>query len=448
MFTDKVQGLGWPAVRAHSAHLFHRGNHVFPAGLTRSTVEKDPIPIYLARGEGAYVWDEDDNRLLDLNNNFTTLIHGHGFEPVIDVVERVLKTGTCFANPTEHEIALAELLVSRIPAIDRVRFVNSGTEAVMFAVKAARAYTRRSTIVRFTGAYHGAYDWAEAGQGGTVTDTGRPKLGYPGAPPAVADNVIVLDFNDAAGIEQAIVPRAGDIAAILIDPTPSRAGLLHPTPEFVAAVSAVALKYDILLIADEVLNLRQGFAGASARYGLEPDLITVGKIIGGGFPIGAIGGRADVMAVFGVDDKTPLVSQGGTFSANPVSMVAGKAAMDALTVEAFDRLERLGDRVRTGLTEAALKRNAPFSVSGVASLFRVHPRKAAPVNSSSATMTPAEAVTMRALSRHFLASGILLPFGAAACLSTPMTDADVDTVIDTFDDFLEKNSHMAWEEQQ
>jgi len=422
---------------------------VFPAGITRSTIERDPIPIYVARGEGAHVWDADGNRLLDLNNNFTTLIHGHGFAPVTEAVEKVLKTGTCFANPTEHEIALGELLVSRIPAMEQVRFVNSGTEAVMFAIKAARAFTRRSAIVRFAGAYHGAYDWAEAGQSGVITDNdsgGRqPKLGYPGAPQSIADKVLVLDFNDAAGIEPAIAPRANDVAAILIDPMPSRAGLLPPAPDFIAAVSAVARKYGILVIADEVLNLRQGFAGASARYGLEPDLITAGKIIGGGFPVGAIGGRTDVMAVFGTEDEVPLVSQGGTFSANPVSMVAGKAAMEAMTIEAFDCVERLGDRLREGLSRTALKWRAPFSVSGAASLFRIHPRTIAPTSFHLATMTPKESDVMRALSRHFLACGILLPFGAAACLSTPMSDADVESIVAVFDDFLEKNSGTGWE---
>lgn len=208
MSLEKAQRLGWSAVRARSAQLFRRGKSVFPAGLTRSTVERDPIPIYLARGEGAYVWDADKNRLLDLNNNFTTLIHGHGFQPVIEAVERVLRTGTCFANPTEYEIALAELLVSRIPAIEQIRFVNSGTEAVMFAIKAARAYTRRPAIVRFAGAYHGAYDWAEAGQGGSQAGRNLPKLGYPGAPAAIADDVLVLNFNDAASIERVIAPRA------------------------------------------------------------------------------------------------------------------------------------------------------------------------------------------------------------------------------------------------
>lgn len=451
MFTDKVQGRGWLAIRARSTHLSRRGKRVFPAGVTRSTIEKDPIPIYVTKGEGAYVWDADDNRLLDLNNNFTTLLHGHGFAPVVAAVQKVLKTGTCFANPTEHEIALAELLVSRIPAMERVRFVNSGTEAVMFAIKAARAFTRRSAIVRFAGAYHGAYDWAEAGQSGVIAGSSsgsrRPVLGYPGAPQSISDSVLVLDFNDVDGIEPAIAPRANDVAAILIDPMPSRAGLLHPAPHFIAAVSAVARKYGILVIADEVLNLRQGFAGASARYGLEPDLITVGKIIGGGFPVGAVGGRADVMAVFGTDDEAPLVSQGGTFSANPVSMVAGKAAMEAMTLGAFDRLERLGDRLRSGLAETAVKWQAPVSISGAASLFRVHLKRTVPTSYKAAAMTQQEAGIMRALSRHFLACGILLPFGAAACLSTPMSEADVDSILVAFDDFLEKNSHTGWGER-
>jgi len=448
MFTSYAQGLGWPAIRTRSSHLFGRGKRVFPAGLTRSTIEKDPIPIYLTKGEGAHVWDADGNRLLDLNNNFTTLIHGHGFRPVIEAVTRALTTGTCFANPTEHEIALAELLISRIPAMERVRFVNSGTEAVMFAIKAARAFTGRSAIVRFSGAYHGAYDWAETGQRVVFDEAGKSvaKPAYPGAPAEIANNVVVLDFNDAAGIEQAVAPRSSDIAAILIDPMPSRAGLLHPTADFIAAVSSVARKFGILVIADEVLNLRQAYTGASARYGLEPDLITVGKIIGGGFPVGAIGGRADVMAVFGTEDKAPLVSQGGTFSANPVSMVAGKAAMEAMTIEAFDRLERTGDRLRGALSDTAAKWQAPFSVSGAASLFRIHPRWSRPTNYQAAAITSKDAEIMRALSRHFLACGILLPFDAAACLSTPMSEADIDSVIVTFDEFLEKNSHTGWGE--
>lgn len=441
MFIEKASSTGTAVIRSRSAQLFSRGRRVFPGGVTRATVEKDPVPVYVAGGEGAYVFDADGNRLLDLNNNFTTLIHGHGYPPVAEAVSAILRTGTCFANPTEHEIALAELLASRIPAMEQVRFVNSGTEAVMFAIKAARAFTGRSSIVRFEGAYHGSYDWAETGRDCLHANDGSgrrvPRPGYKGAPPAVADGVLVLDFNDVENIEQSLAPRAADIAAILIDPMPSRAGLLEPSPDFIEALSAAARRYGILVIADEVLNLRQGFAGASARYGLEPDLVATGKIIGGGFPIGAVGGSIDVMSVFGTDDRAPLVPQGGTFSANPVSMVAGRVAMDALTPEAFDRLEQLGERMRDGLARIAHKRDAAFSVSGAASLFRIHPKKTVPADFRSAIMTPEERAIMRALSRHILTHGVLMPFDAAACLSTPMTEADIDSVIAAFDDFLE-----------
>lgn len=448
MFTRMAAGAAGH-VCPRSAALYHRGRDVFPGGTTRSTIDIDPHPIYLSGGEGAYVVDVDGNRLLDLNNNFTTLLHGHGYAPVVEAVTDLLRKGTCFSNPTHHEIALAELLVSRIPAMEQVRFVNSGTEAVMFAIKAARAYTGRPAIARFEGAYHGAYDWAETGQYGSFTSarTGRrtARSAYTGAPGTTADTVVVLDFNDVDGLEASLAPHAEHLAAILIDPMPSRAGLLKPLPQFIERLTVLAKRHDILIIADEVLNLRQGYNGASSRYGLSPDLITAGKIIGGGFPIGAIGGRSDVMSVFGSDGKAPLVPQGGTFSANPVSMVAGRVAMEAMTLDDFSRLERLGDRLQKQLSASAVKHNAPFSVAGAASLFRIHPKRTLPGTYGDTMMTIEEATRMRNLSRFFRQEGILLPFDAAACLSTPMTDADIDSISAAFETFLTTCDDRSWE---
>lgn len=448
MFTAMAAGVAGH-VCPRSAALFRRGRGVFPGGTTRSTIDIDPHPIYLSGGEGAYVVDVDGNRLLDLNNNFTTLLHGHGFAPVADAVTDLLRKGTCFSNPTHHEIALAELLVSRIPAIEQVRFVNSGTEAVMFAIKAARAYTGRPAIARFEGAYHGAYDWAETGQYGSIKSpgTGRrtARSAYSGAPGTTADSVVVLDFNDVDGLEANLAPHVERLAAILIDPMPSRAGLLKPLAQFIEQLTVFAQRHGILIIADEVLNLRQGYNGASSRYGLSPDLITVGKIIGGGFPIGAVGGRSDVMSVFGSDGKAPLVPQGGTFSANPVSMVAGRVAMEAMTLDDFGRLERLGDRLRKQLSDLAAKHDAPFSIAGAASLFRIHPKRALPGTYADAIATLEEGARMRNLSRHFRHEGILLPFDAAACLSTPMTETDIDSISDAFEMFLTTCDDRSWE---
>lgn len=449
MFTDFA---GAPETkRRRSAELYQRGRMVFPAGITRSTIEKDPDPIYVKSGKGAHVVDADGHRLLDLNNNFTTLLHGHAFEPVIDAVATLVRSGTCFANPTPHEIALAELLVARIPAIDLVRFVNTGTEAVMFAIKAARAHTGRPAIARFAGAYHGAYDWAEAEQyaaSGALRSSrpSAPSSSAPTSPPAKSD-VVLLHFNDVEGLETALSANADRLAAVLIDPMPSRAGLIAPTPAFIRALMATARRHGILIIADEVLNLRQSFAGASARYGLEPDLLTAGKIIGGGFPIGAIGGRADVMSVFG-EARSKLVSQGGTFSANPVSMRAGLVAMEAATEACFADLERKGDRLRDRLAAIASRSATGFSVTGAASLFRIHARAQPPISYAEAEPNEADAKRLGYLTRFFRSQGILLPLGAAACLSTAMTDEDLERVAATFEAFVTKENMTSGEGQQ
>lgn len=426
---------------AMSKRLHNRGRRVFPGGTTRVTVQARPQPIYAARGDGAHLIDVDGRRFLDLNNNFTTLIHGHGFVPVVKAVTAALAGGTCFANPTESEIALAELLTGRIPAAERIRFVNSGTEAVMFAIKAARAFTGRPGVARMEGAYHGAYDWAEAGQGNAPANWGpahQPSAipAYRGTPKSVGDDVVICRFNDIAGTESAIGAAADRLACILIDPMPSRAGLLHPNPGFLEMLMRVARKHDILIVADEVLNLRQGFQGACARHGLVPDLIALGKIIGGGFPIGAIAGRKAVMDVFSSLHGRPALPQGGTFSANPVSMIAGRVAMEAMTRARFDELDGFGEQLRQGIRAAIARRNAGFCISGEASLFRIHPRSALPVDFRQAYLSAEGAATMQRLTAFFHERAILLPNGAAACLSTAMTQGDIEKIVDTFDEFL------------
>jgi glutamate-1-semialdehyde 2,1-aminomutase len=238
--------------------------------------------------------------------------------------------------------------------------------------------------------------------------------------------------------------HAATLAAVLIDPMPSRAGLIAPDPDFIAAVQQVCRRHGILIISDEVLNFRQGYEGAAARFGLTPDLFSLGKIIGGGLPIGAIAGRADVMQVFAADGGRARLPQGGTFSANPLSMVAGLAAMQALDQAAFDRLARLGDELRARLSTAIRDRQAPFCVVGAASLFRIHPKRRAPRDYRESHQSVAEAAVMRALWRFFQEAGVNLPSGAAACLSTPMGDTEIDLIGATFERFLdEKTGELA-----
>lgn len=445
-----VAGSNMPGIARvgqRSKDSFARARLVFPDGTSRVTIERDSIPLYVERGMGSYLIDVDGRRFLDLNGNFTTLIHGHAFAPVVEALTHQLQRGSCFANPTESEIELAELLCGRIPYVNRVRFVNTGTEAVLFAIKAARAFTGRSKIAKLEGAYHGAYDWAEVSLAATPDTWGDPTAPnstavYRGMPASVLDEVVVIRFNDVQGVRRLLSLHAQELAAVILDPMPSRGGLVAPKPEFVAAAQETARENDILVVADEVLNLRQSFRGASARYGLVPDLVTMGKIIGGGLPIGAIGGRDDVMKVFDASSGRPLLPQGGTFSANPLSMTAGLAAMRHLDHAAFAHLETLGNAVRNGIGRAISTRGAPLCVTGAASLFRIHPMAQIPHDYRDARPAPAGETLMKQLTRFFAENGIILPDGAAASISTPMTRVDAEFIIDVFAGFLDRHQDL------
>jgi len=439
-----------PLIGPRSQDAFRRAREVFPDGTTRVTIERDPIPRYVSHGRGAYLFDADGRKFLDLNGNFTTLIHGHAFAPVITALEQQLHDGTCFANPTEKEIELAALICGRVPGMDRIRFCNTGTEAVMFAIKAARAWTGRPAIAKVEGSYHGAYDWVEVSQASTPATWGSPGEpqsvpNYRGMPKSVLSEVVTLRFNDPQGAVRQIRRHAASLAAIVLDPMPSRAGLIAPDPAFISALQDVAREQNILIISDEVLNFRQSFHGAAARYGLEPDLYALGKIIGGGLPIGAVAGRAAVMAMFDANEKKPAVPQGGTFSANPMSMTAGLAAMRCLDHTAFAHLERLGDELRARLEQATERWQVAFSVTGAASLFRIHPKHRPPREFREAFWSPSEAAVMKELSRFFAAEGIILPDAASACLSTPMGETEIDFIGEVFEQFLSSRAQrMEW----
>ncbi|MGY4319387.1 glutamate-1-semialdehyde 2,1-aminomutase [Bradyrhizobium sp. JR3.5] len=318
---------------------------------------------------------------------------------------------------------------------------------MLFAIKAARAFTGRSKIAKLEGAYHGAYDWAEVSLAATPDNWGDPLAPkstavYRGMPASVLNEVVVLRFNEAEVVRRLLSMHGPSLAAVIVDPMPSRGGLIPPKPEFIAAVQETARTHGILVIADEVLNLRQGLQGASARYGLVPDLVTMGKIIGGGLPIGAIGGREDVMKVFDASAGRPPLPQGGTFSANPLSMTAGLAAMQHLDHTAFSRLETLGNIVRDGIGRAISNRGAPFCVTGAASLFRIHPMALVPNDYREAHPAPAAATLTKQLTRFFADNGIILPLGAAASISTPMTRADAELIVDTFALFLDSHRDL------
>lgn len=423
----------YPDSSSRSQALHTRAKRSLPGGNTRTTVYLSPYPVYAARGTGCRVHDVDGNVLIDCINNFTALIHGHAHPALAAAAHRQIDLGTSFGMPTESEIVLAELLAERVPGIEQVRFTNSGTEAVMMALKAARAYTGRPKIAKVEGAYHGSYDYAEISLDAAPDNWGDAvpaSVPYArGTPQGVLADVVVLPFNDCEATEALLRRHGASLAGVLVDLLPNRVGLIPATPAYLEMLRRVTRELGILLIVDEVISLRLGPGGAQARLGVQPDLTTVGKIMGGGFPVGGVGGRADVMAVFDPSGGRPAVPHGGTFSANPVSMVAGLAAMQLLDGEAYQRLDRHGEMLRQGLNRAFADAGVAGQATGLGSLIKLH-LKAAPIaNYRDAFPTPEQGRAMARFNREMLNRGILMAGYGLMALSTPMQDADIEQIV-------------------
>jgi len=420
---------------ARSAALHERARDTMPGGNTRTTVWRAPHPIYAASGKGCRIMDVDGNTYLDFINNFTSIIHGHANPVIAEAVREQLELGTCFAMPTESEIGLAELLCDRVPSFERIRFTNSGSEAVMMALKAARAHTGRPKIAKCEGAYHGSYDFAEVGLDSTPATWGNAdpnSVAYSaGTPQSVLDEVIVVPFNKPAEAERILRMHADELACVLVDPIPSRAGLILASQDYLDMLWQVTRDTGVLLVFDEVVCFRLGYAGAQGLMDIEPDLTKIAKIIGGGFPIGAVAGKEAVMAVFDPRNGKPLAPHGGTFNANPISMVAGTAAMELLTPEAFERLNELGDYARAGARKALEESGVDGQVTGDGSLLRIHMTNIPLVDYRAALPTDTQKSAPTSLVEFMHAQGILISETGVCALSTPMGEAEIDELIET-----------------
>jgi glutamate-1-semialdehyde 2,1-aminomutase len=422
---------------SHSARLFREAQDVMPGGNSRTTVFVPPYPPYARDGEGCWIVDVDGERRLDALGNYTALIHGHAHPAITEAATARVRRGASFAMPTSEEIELAALLVDRLPSVDQIRFTNSGTEAVMMAIKAARAFTGRPKIAKFEGAYHGSYDHAEVSLSSGHDDWGP--LGEPasvaysrGTPPAVLADTVVLPFNHPELAARRIEREAGNLAAVLLDPIPNRIGLIRATADFLQTIRAVTAAHGILLILDEVITFRVGYHGAQGLLGIRADLTTLGKIIGGGFPVGAVAGRADVMAVFDPRGGRPAVPHGGTFNANPVTMAAGLAAMTLLDREAFQRLDDYGAKLRVSMNDCFTRAGVPGRVTGLGSLFRIHPMNREAFDYRTAYPEDAEASRLAGIARYLLDHGVLISTTGLGCLSTVMADAEIEWFMEVF----------------
>jgi glutamate-1-semialdehyde 2,1-aminomutase len=312
--------------------------------------------------------------------------------------------------PTEAEVQLAELIVERVDSVERIRFTNSGTEAVMMAIQAARAFTGRQKVARFEGLYHGSYPFGD----------------------------YELPFNDISAVASLLREHGDELAAVIVDPLPHRPGFIDPAPDFLSQLRKATTERGVLLISDEIISFRIDYHGAQRRFGYQADLTTMAKIIGGGFPVGAFGGRADVMSVFDPTGSGARVSHGGTFNANPVTMVAGHAAMTMMTPAAYDRLAALGERTRTGLADIIESRGLSWQVTGQASLFKLHPHPRRLLDYRASRPTPAEDELLGQFYLAMLGQGFVLTPDLAGALSTPMTEREIDDLIAAAERVFEK----------
>ena len=422
----------YTAKTARSRALHEEALAVMPGGNSRTTTFFDPYPFYAARGQGAHIWDADGNDRLDFNGNFTSLILGHAPPDVVKAAQQAIESGLSFPGPTEWEIRLAEMLTRRVPSVVQVRFANSGTEATMNAVRLARAFTGRPKIAKFEGAYHGTHDWVLVSvtpDPKTAGNRRRPKPvpASAGLPPAVLKHTVVLPWNDAEACEQILAAEAANLAAVLVDPLLGIGGVIPPAEGFLQRLREITERHGIVLIFDEVISFRVAWGGAQERFGVRPDLTTFGKIIGGGLAVGAFGGRADLMSFYDPRQGAARISHGGTFNANPATMAAGVATLNALTPEAYARLDALGERLRGGITRLLAGTRRKGQVSGVGSLFCLH-WTTEPLTDYRSSR-PKDAEQPLRMFVGLLNEGILLTQRGLGACSLAMTDEDVDRFV-------------------
>jgi glutamate-1-semialdehyde 2,1-aminomutase len=426
----------YPDPSSRSAALSRRARAVFPGGSTRGQTYYRPYPIYARSGQGCRVTDVDGVERIDFLNNYTVQIFGHCHPEIVAALQRQAALGTCFTLATEAEIELAELICGRAKSFEQVRFANTGSEAVMNAIKGARAYSGRPKIAKCEGVYHGSYDYAEVSLDPDPQNWGTDvpaSVGHSrGAPKGMTDDIVMLPFNDVAGSRAQLERHADALAGVLLDPVPSRCGGYPASPAYLAMLRDFTRQNGSLLILDEVVTWRLHYGGAQTLYGVEPDMTTLGKIIGGGLPIGAVAGTAEAMAVFDSSAGKAACPHSGTFTANPMSMAAGIAATRMLTQEAIDRLNALGERARDKLRAAFACAGVAGQVTGEGSLILMHlsEQPLGDYRSTYRAHTEAAAARLESLFRHLLNHGIVLSTWGMACLSTPMGEAEIDHLAD------------------
>jgi glutamate-1-semialdehyde 2,1-aminomutase len=415
--------------RVSSEAAFKRALKLMPGGVNspaRAFGGVGGSPVFIDRADGAYLYDVDGNQYIDYIGSWGPMILGHRPPEVIAAVERALAHGTSFGAPTEAESELADRIIDAVPSVEMVRLVSSGTEATMSAIRLARGFTGRDLLIKFAGNYHGHVDSLLVAAGSSAATLGAPNS--PGVTAGASRDTLVVEYNDPAELEAAFAAHGDKIAAVIFEPIVGNMGVVAPSKEFVAALHQLTQKHGAVLVCDEVMSgFRVAFGGAQSLFGIKPDITTLGKIVGGGLPVGAYGGRAEIMSHVLPAGK---VFQAGTLSGNPLATAAGCATLRLLKEQPpYDRLELLSARLSTGLRHAAERAGVPHCLARVGSMMTLffHP---GPIHG----WREASQCDTSRFARYFwglMNRGVYMPCSQfeALFVSAAHTEADVDVTI-------------------
>jgi len=412
-----------------SQNLFKHAQLTIPGGVNspvRAFKSVGGTPLFFQRGKGALVWDADGNSYIDYVGSWGPLICGHAHPEVVKAVQQAAERGLSFGAPTEAEVEMADVLRKLVPSMDQVRLVSSGTEATMSAIRLARGFTGRSKIIKFEGCYHGHADALLVKAGSGALTFGQPSSA--GVPAETAAHTLVLDYNDEAGLEAIFAREGGEIAAVIVEPVAGNMNLVTPRPGFLELLRKLCTEHGVVLIFDEVMTgFRVALGGAQALYGIKPDLTTLGKVIGGGMPVGAFGGRRDIMQCLA---PVGAVYQAGTLSGNPVAVAAGLATLKLIQAPGFyDKLAAATHQLCSGLAEAAQARRIAFSARNVGGMFGLYFRETPPT--SYAEVMQCDKDAFNRFFHAMLAEGVYLAPSAyeAGFVSAAHGPAEIDRTV-------------------
>ena len=428
----KNEIANYTAANPKSAELHEKATQFMPGGDTRNSIYWDPFPLYITDGTGTTLTDADDNKRTDFVNNMTTLILGHRPPEVISAVAEQINHGLSFPAPSPSVVKWAELLCERVPSLNKVRFVNTGTEATLNAIRAARAFTGKQKLVKCEGAYHGNHDAnhnPQNNQHGEAGDAESPEAikAFPGISRTSIDDIFIAPFNNIVSAERIIREHADELAAVIVEPVNGQCGMVPGTPEFLEGLRRVTKELGIVLIFDEVIAFRIAYGGAQDYYGITPDLTCFGKVIGGGMPVGAFGGREDIMSMWDPTNGGATVQHAGTFNGNPMTAAAGVATLENLTPDKFEYLDNLGESLRSKLRALFTELEVPMGVTGVASLFALQFTSTEVTDYRSFATNDKKLLNMMFIG--LLNEGFLMSNRCAGNVSTVHTEDDVDALV-------------------